>query len=301
MLRRLFSLLVLVAIVAGAVYLWKTRSGGAPTLGASARQLGSEARGLGAQAREKLGAVGQEFQDAKVKASVKTALELDRSLHPYSIEVGSDNGEVTLRGSVADERLRARAETVAGGVRDVSRVVNQLQVTPGAAPATLPAGRTLGESVDDHSLQMQVKLALSLRRELKGTDLSVKAYDREVTLSGEVATQAQRELALETARDTGSVGAVVDRIQVQAAPGAGTAAGEPPSGARAERVAAAQRALQSNTSLSGFDLQLRDEAGRLVLRGHVRTLAEKDLAGMIAREGAGASVENAVEIRPGAS
>ena len=301
MLRRFFSLLVLVAIVAGAVYLWKTRSGGAPTLGASARQLGSEARSLGAQAREKLGAVGQELHDAKVKASVKTALELDRRLQPYSIEVGSDDGVVTLRGRVADEGLRGRAETVAAGVPDVSRVVNQIQVTPGTAPAALPAGRSLGESVDDHALEMQVKLALSLRRELKGTDLSVKAYRREVTLSGEVASQAQRELALETTRDTGSVDAVVDRIQARGAPGAGPAAGEPSSGANAERVAAAQRALKSNANLSGFDLQVRDEAGRLVLRGHVRTLAEKDLAGMIAREGAGASVENAVEIRPGGS
>lgn len=217
-LRRLFSLLVLVAIVAGAVYLWKTRAGGAPTLGASARQLGGEARDLGAQAREKLGAVGQELSDAKVQASVKMALELDRRLHPYSIEVGSDNGMVTLRGRVADEVLRARAETVAAGVPDVSRVVNQIQVTPGTAPAALPAGRTIGESVDDHALEMQVRLALSLRRELKGTDLAVKAYRREVILSGEVASQAQRELALQTARDTGSVGAVVDRIQVRAAP-----------------------------------------------------------------------------------
>jgi osmotically-inducible protein OsmY len=211
-----------VAIVAGAVYLWKTRSPGSSTLGTSARQLGSEARGLGAQAREKLGEVGAELQDAKVKASVKTALELDRNLHPYSIEVDSERGVVTLRGRVDGRELRERAGTVAAGVPDVARVENEIEATPGSPPEAADAGRTLGENLDDHALEMQVKLALSLRRELKGSDLTVKAYRRQVTLAGEVASPAQRDLALQTARDTGSVGTVIDQIQVR---GTGKAAG----------------------------------------------------------------------------
>ena len=215
MLRRLFSLVVLAAIVLGVFYLWKTRSGGARGLDASARQVGDEARSLGAQAREKLGEVGQEIHDAKVKASVKTALELDRSLQPYSIEVDSEKGVITLRGSVDGAELKTRAETIAAGVPDVVRVKNQIQATPGPAPAAVDSGRTLGENLDDHALEMKVKLALSLRRELKGSDLSVKAYRREVTLAGEVASAAQRDLALQTARDTGSVETVIDRIQVK--------------------------------------------------------------------------------------
>jgi hypothetical protein len=41
-----------------------------------------------------------------------------------------------------------------------------------------------------------------------------------------------------------------------------------------------------------------EEGGRLVLRGTVRSGAEKDLAAALAREAAGRPVENAVEIRP---
>jgi hypothetical protein len=120
---------------------------------------------------------------------------------------------------------------------------------------------------------------------------------REVTLGGTATTPAQRDLALRIARDTGAVANVVDRIQL---PGAPAAAGPPPAAAsmpNAERAAAAARALKSNANLSGFDLQVRDESGRLVLRGQVRTAAEKDLAGLIAREAAGVPVENAVEVR----
>ena len=100
MLRRLFALVVLLAIVGAGLYLWSLRHAGGATLGASARELGSDARGLGAQAKDKLGAVGQSIEDAKIAASVKAVLSLNRNLHPYSIEVASENGVVTLRGRV---------------------------------------------------------------------------------------------------------------------------------------------------------------------------------------------------------
>ena len=215
MLKRLFGIVLLVAIVAG-VYLWKVRPAAGPTLGASARELGGEARGLGAQVRDELGAVGQKMEDAKITGSVKTALGLNRNLHPYAIDVSSEQGVVTLRGRVDGEGLRSRAEAVAAGVPDVVRVVNQIEATPGAAPAPATE-RTLGESLDQHTLQMQVKLAFSLDRELKGTDIKVDVNRHEVTLSGEVATRAQRDRALEIARDTSSVDRVVDRIQMRGA------------------------------------------------------------------------------------
>lgn len=66
-----------------------------------------------------------------------------------------------------------------------------------------------------------------------------------------------------------------------------------------ERAAAAQRALRSNANVARFDLAVRQEGERLVLRGHVGTLAEKDLAGMLAREGAGAPLDNLVEVGSG--
>jgi osmotically-inducible protein OsmY len=185
-------------------------------VGAAAHGVAEEARGLATQARDKLGEVGQELEEAKITASVKTALGLNRTLHPYSIEVSTEKGVVTLRGRVDGEEARARAEAVALAVPDVVRVVNQLEATSGAGPAAqAAAGRTLGESLDDHSLEVRVRLALSLNRELKGSDLAVQAYRREVTLVGEVVSPAQHEAALRTARETDSVQGVIDRIQVR--------------------------------------------------------------------------------------
>jgi len=310
MVRRSLAALVLLLLVVVVVYVWLERSGSlrsprpvaglppagqvredARELGAEARQgartLGDEARTFGAEAREKLNEAGRELRAAKVTGSVKTALSLNRSLRPYSIDVSSENGVVTLTGRVSKEEERARAEAVAAAVPDVTRVVNQIQVGGGPAASS---GRSLGERFDDEKIEVGVRLALSLNKELRGTDITVQAYRSEVTLGGEVATEAQHQQALQIARDTASVSRVVDNVRVRAAAARGD-------GSAAERAAAAQRALRANPHLSGFQLQVVEEGDRLVLKGAVRTPVEKDLAIAIAREAAGGNVEDAVEVR----
>jgi hyperosmotically inducible protein len=146
---------------------------------------------------------------------------------------------------------------------------------------------------------MQVRLALSLNRDLKGSNIKVDVNRREVTLSGEAETRAQGDRALEIARDTGSVTSVIDRIHLRGLSDAGAPREPLHAAASAESAAAAQRAVRSNSSLAGFDLQVQEEGGRLVLRGQLGTHAEKDLAGLLAREAAGEPVENLVEVRSG--
>jgi len=307
MFRRSLAVLVLLLLVAVVAYVWLERPGSLRSrpitslpsgqvredvreLGADARQgartLGAEARSLGAEAREKLSEAGRELHDAKVTASVKTALSLDRSLRPYSIDVSSENGVVTLTGRVSKEEERAQAESVAVAVPDVTRVVDQIQVGGGPAASS---GRSLGERFDDEKTEVGVRLALSLNKELRGTDITVQAYRSEVTLGGEVATEAQRQQALQIARDTSSVSRVIDNVRVRASAAR--------SGSVAERAAAAQRALRANPHLAAFQLQVQEEGDRLVLRGAVRTPVEKDLAVAIAREAAGGNVVDAVEVR----
>ncbi len=309
--RRSLAALVLLLLVAVVVYVWLDRSGslrfprpvaGVPPagqvredareFGAEARQgartLGAEARAFGAEAREKLAEAGRELRDAKLTASVKTALSLSRSLRPHSIDVSSESGVVTLSGRVSREEERARAEAVAAAVPDVTRVVNQIQV--GGAGSAPSSGRSLGERFDDERIEVGVRLALSLNKELRGSDITVQTYRGEVTLGGEVATEAQHQQALQVARDTASVSKVVDNVRVRSASARGD-------GSAAERAAAAQRALKANPHLSGFQLQVVEEGDRLVLKGAVRTPVEKDLAIAIAREAAGGNVEDAVEVR----
>ena len=267
MLKRLFALVVLLALVAVALH-----------------QAGMLPPGLFSG---DLGAVGEKLEDAKVTGSVKAALRLNRVTRHARIDVASEDGVVTLRGQAPAEAAREAAARLAGAVPGVRQVVSHLTIVP-SLPA--PEGRSLGESLDDRALEVEVRLALSLRRELAGSDVAVKSFRRAVTLTGEVPSEAARQVAVETARETAGVVRVEDELRRAA-----VAAGDRPAG---KGRGAAERALRENLHLARYPLEVVEEGGRLVLRGRVATGAEKDLAGLLARDAAGGPVENALQIRP---
>jgi len=234
----------------------------------------------------KLEGIGQHLEDAKVTGSVKAALRLNRHTRSGRIDVSSEDEVVTLRGEVGSDEARTAAERLAGAVPHVRQVVNHLKVVVPRAPEG--EGRSLGESLDDRALEVEVRLALSLRRELAGSDIEVKAFRRQITLTGEVGSEAARRVAVETARDTAGVAGVEDGLRLRGLPR------RPEPGGRE----AAQQALAASPHLSKYSLRVVEEEGRLVLRGRVRTGAEKDLAGLLARDAASGPVENALQIRP---
>ena len=236
-----------------------------------------------------MGEVGERLQDVALSGAVKTALHLNRNLEPYKIRVEVEGGVATLRGSVSSPELRRQAEQVAMAVPDVEQVVNHLEVQAPDAPTPAAEERSLGERVDDEALEVQVRLALSLNRDLKGTDLRIQAFRKQVNLSGNVATPAQRELARKIARDTTGATGVTDRIEVRP-----RADPEDPDTARR----AVEQALASNAHLAPLGLRVKVEGDRLVLQGRVHSEIQKELAGAVAREAAGGPVDNAVEVRP---
>ena len=208
--RRLFALLVLLVLAGVGLYYWKSRP-------------------AGESARQTLNSVGEKLRGARTAGEVKAALELNRNLEPYSIGVDVTDGVVALKGEVPREDFKAEATRVVAAVPGVRDVRNELTVNP-ALPPPAEGGRTLGENFDDKALQAKVKLAFSLNKGLDGTQLSVHAYRREVTVGGNVETPEQHQLALKLAGDTTDVMKVNDEIQLRgaaAAPPAPAAASPP--------------------------------------------------------------------------
>jgi osmotically-inducible protein OsmY len=68
--------------------------------------------------------------------------------------------------------------------------------------------------VHDATLTASVKMALATNKGVKATDLNVDTRNSVVTLTGQVATQAEKQLALRIAKDTDGVRKVVDQIQI---------------------------------------------------------------------------------------
>ena len=289
---RFLALILLVGLLLAGLYYWRRSDAGARA-GAT-----DKLENVG----DRIGQVGQDvgnrLRDTKVTGQVKAALELSRTLQPYSFDVDTDNEVVVLRGEVPTEELRLAAERVAAGVPDVKQVRNEIRT--GGNPIPEGGGsRSVGESFDDRALEAKVNTAFSLNRDMKGSDIKVSAFKREVTLTGTVTGEPQRQLALALAGDTAGVTGVRD--QIAGSPGAGgsaAAAATPGVESLSERARAAHAALAANQSLAGYGLTVREERGRLLLAGRVRTAAEKDLAALLARDAAGTPVENLVTIRP---
>jgi hyperosmotically inducible periplasmic protein len=264
-LGRFFAFLVLMGLLGGALYYWRTRPRGASP---------------------DLGQMGEDIRDAATTGAVRTALKLNRSLRPYDLAASTENGVVTLRGELPNENLRQDAERVAGAVPDVRQVVDQIRVG-GAVATPTPGDRSLGETLDDHALEVQVRLAFSLNTGLKGSHVDVSAFKRVVRLSGEVENEAQRRLALEVAGETDGVKEVEDGLHL------------PGSKAPAGGVARVLKALAANESLRGDAISAQEQDGQIVLSGEVRSGAERDLAFLLARDAAGGqAVQSSLKVKP---
>lgn len=75
-----------------------------------------------------------DVEDAALTARVKTRLMADSRVAALDIDVGGQNGIVTLKGTVKDEEEKAAAEEVARGTEGVTDVVNMITPGTGGTP-----------------------------------------------------------------------------------------------------------------------------------------------------------------------
>jgi osmotically-inducible protein OsmY len=76
------------------------------------------------------------------------------------------------------------------------------------------AGNTAAAFLSDASLTTKIKSKMSLDDHVKATDIGVSTTGHVVTLTGTVGSEDEHRRALDLARDTDGVKAVVDHIQV---------------------------------------------------------------------------------------
>jgi hyperosmotically inducible protein len=110
-------------------------------LGACTREERKEVR---TEAKQATTAVANVVDNAALTTKVKAALLADELVKGTQINVDSDNGVVTLKGTVDSPTHMQRAEQLAKGVSGVTRVQNNLTVatattTPPSTMATTPS------------------------------------------------------------------------------------------------------------------------------------------------------------------
>jgi hyperosmotically inducible protein len=160
----------------------------------------------------------------------------------------------------------------------------------GAASEARQALDTVGQKLKETKYTGSVKAAFELNRELAPLSIDIDSNeDGVVTLKGAVPSEDLKALAGKVAASVPGVTQVNSQLVVGAAP---------PPAAGGDRVGRVQQALHANSSLSAYTITVRDEGGRVVLTGRVRTSAEKDLAGLLARDAAGGTVDNSLSVGP---
>ena len=75
-----------------------------------------------------IGTAGEKVTDASLNTRVKGEFDRDPQLKNVALRIDTKDRVVTLRGTVATEAVKARAEEVAMRTKDVVRVVNEIVV-----------------------------------------------------------------------------------------------------------------------------------------------------------------------------
>jgi len=152
--------------------------------------------------------LGAAIGDTGITAKLKGRLSSDSRLDGSDISVETNNGVVTLSGTAKAGAAKEAAEELARSVEGVEGVDNKI-----AAPTALDtfvndadkAANTAGEAITDTVITTKLKAALIADETTKGTAINVTTNDGQVTLSGEVASGAEREKAISIATRTDGV------------------------------------------------------------------------------------------------
>jgi hyperosmotically inducible protein len=162
-------------------------------------------------------AVGCGETDAGLTTAVKARLAADETVSAYQIDVDTEDGVVTLTGTVDSIAAETAALRVAGETAGVTRVVNQMNIDS-AAGFGEEMGDMAGAAVaatSDAMITAAVKSKMLVDTTVSGLKVDVETADGVVTLRGTVANAGERDRAVAVARTIAGVRDVQDELDVR--------------------------------------------------------------------------------------
>ena len=154
--------------------------------------------------------------DAWREGKLDTIYLFNRHLNNFTIDPEVVGSTVILTGKVESDVDKALAEQLALGIDGVSEVENRLTVvTADEARSGKPEGeRALSDKIEDATLTAEVKTQLLANDETHGLSINVDTVSRNVTLSGSVASAAEKDLAGALAEHVEGVSSVNNALTV---------------------------------------------------------------------------------------
>lgn len=247
---------------------------------------------------------GQQHDDAWITTSLQGRFYADDAVRGRDVNVSTDNGVVTLRGTVDSETARTRAVALAREVDGVVDVQDQLRVDTAMAATDPDRPRTAEDQPTGTSgaidatqpgwITTKIQAQYFINPEIKPWNIDVTtANNGVVTLEGEVDSADDKAEAVRIARSTEGVSRVEDRLRVS-----GEAAPATPDAAAVERpdiwlTAKVQSKYFLDDEVKGRDIDVTTSNGVVTLTGRVDNEAERRQALALARNTEG--VKNVVD------
>ncbi len=214
--------------------------------------------------------------DDQIVSSANNSYVYKTYLKDDSVKTVSDDGRVTLTGTVSEDSHKALAQKTVESLPGVKSVDNQLVVN-GQQPA----------ENSDGWISMKIKSALLFNRNVSAVKTQVFVTDGMVTLKGQADSQAQKDLTGEYAKDVEGVKSVDNEMTI-----ADGNTNKPDQDNQnmgnkiddASITAQVKMAFMMHHSTSAFKTGVETNKGVVTLTGNATSGAAKDMATKVAQD-----------------
>jgi len=222
--------------------------------------------------------------DSRIESSARQSYVFKTYLQGDDIKIQSRDGAVTLTGIVSGSFHKSLAQETVTDLPGVKSVDNRLEIKGAASTAN-----------SDAWLQDKVYVTLLLHRSVSASTTEVNVKDGIVTLRGEAANQAQKDLTTEYAKDVEGVKAVNNEMSVTKDPKTPKTIGEKIDDASI--TAQVKMTLLYHRSTSALNTKVETNRGVVTLSGKAGNEAELNLASKLANDVYGVTgVENRMTV-----
>jgi osmotically-inducible protein OsmY len=209
--------------------------------------------------------------DDRIESSAQKSYVFKTYLKDDDIKIQSRDGAVTLTGIVSEEYHKSLAQETMAGLPGVKSVDNRLEIK-GASPT----------ANSDAWLRDKVKVTLLFHRSVSAGTTEVDVKDGIVTLRGDAASQAQKELTTEYAKDVEGVKDVNNEMTVTKTSKKARTVGEKIDDASI--TAQVKMTLLFHRSTSALNTKVETKRGVVTLYGKASNAAELNLATKLAND-----------------
>jgi len=217
--------------------------------------------------------------DDRIELTAKQSYVFKTYLQGDDIKILSKDGVVSLTGTVSENPHKALAQETVAGLPGVKSVDNRLEVK--GAPPTANS---------DAWLRDKVKVTLLFHRSVSSGTTNVDVKNGIVTLRGDAASQTQKDLTTEYARDVEGVISVNNEMTLTKTPEKTRTVGEIIDDASI--TAQVKLALLYHRSTSAINTKVETKSGVVTLYGKASKAAELNLATKLANDIAGVKEVN---------